>query len=323
MDRRGGGRLRPWWFLIPLLISNSILLAPHLQQYAPNHTQNKSKQQHHFVSPVCHPSFGAKQNITRIYHAHTRKAGGTSIFRLLKTVANAWNWTYVHREGTIMEPPTRQDTLYVTHMREPVSRIISDYQYEARWDCKEMIRNKSAVFSYDNEKSFEQDIQDIVDKKRPLWGSNPNKLWRCVEQCYLRWYGKDFNFMSKGTKHNVTENYRTALDFFNKYDIIVVMERLKDPEYVKGLESMFGDMAKGVLSTRQIAYCFPESRKWNSLYPASIRNETVDRLQKLNEYDIQLYNEVNHCPFGVHFPDPTEHLQYLPKSKARPPPLQP
>ena len=96
-----------------------------------------------YVSPVCRPSWGSETQqrngrIDRLFFSHTRKAGGTMLARFFRLVAQTHGWKFVSVEGTPAEAPIRNDTFYVTHLREPVARAISMYKYGGRFTCLEL-----------------------------------------------------------------------------------------------------------------------------------------------------------------------------------------
>lgn len=94
------------------------------------------QQQHSaVVSPACKPHFQLStpligrtntSKFKRLYFYHVRKAGGTSLSTYFKRVAKHHGLQYVHTEyGMAEEPGTNSvPTLYVTHMRDPVSVIV-------------------------------------------------------------------------------------------------------------------------------------------------------------------------------------------------------
>jgi hypothetical protein len=97
-----------------------------------------------------------------------------------------------------------------------------------------------------------------------------------------------------------------TLEKLKKYDIIVITEWLQDPNYVKGLEAMFGGSkaASGILNTKEEIFCSEESQYWNMRLPmGKIKDATLEMLRQRNKYDTQLYKEITSCGLnGVVFP---------------------
>jgi hypothetical protein len=61
-------------------------------------------------------------------------------------------------EFVVAENPGSHDdaTFYVTSLREPLSRSISHFKYEGRWDCKGLTANASYVPTEENAKTLEE-----------------------------------------------------------------------------------------------------------------------------------------------------------------------
>ena len=272
------------------------------------HNNGQSVPTNNAVSPVCRPSWKRNAHsgpIRRLFFSHTRKAAGTMLFNFLRFVARKHQWKFVSVEGTPAEDPTRNDTIYVTHLREPVARAMSMYKYGGRWSCRKMVypqrfpdftpsgNNSRTLEEYMDKESGKADQQQCL--RTP---ERTKKLWGCVKNCYLRWYGKPFNCLQ-----DIEKSYYTAKEKLFGYNLVIIMERMSDPLYVQGLLRMFGNLETSILSTKQKIYCADESRFWNDKYPAIIQNTTLANLTRLNELDIRLYKELNHCPDGVVFPD--------------------
>ena len=263
------------------------------------------------LSPVCRPSWKRSSGpIRRIYFAHSRKAGGTTLFKFFKFVARLYGWKFSSIEGTPAEPPVRHDTFYVTHLREPVARAISMYKYDRRWSCRKLVfsgRFPDFTPTANNSQTLEHFIEHESGKPEQAqclkMPRKKQKLWNCARNCYLRWYGQPFNCLA-----NITRSFESARRMLWGYNLVVITERLSDPEYISGLLRMFGDLRTNMLNKTHKMYCFEQARYWNSKYPAVLNNATVANLTKLNALDIRLYNEINHCPDGVVFPqfDPGE-----------------
>lgn len=237
-------------------------------------------------SPACYPSFGGKTNISRIFLSHTRKAGGTTLRYFFKGLTDLLGWELKVVEGTLAELPNRTDTLYVVNLRDPVERIISNYKFEGRWDCRQMLFNDSFAPSHQNQRTLEEYVDSIQQQK-----CNPTFLWTCVEECYIKWYGRDY-----GCKSNVTDNYQFAYDRLNSYDIIVTPHFLEDESYVKKLESMFGNVATGMLQSPARIFCSEPSINANKEFPMREANATTMALLKQwNILDTQIYKDLTGC----------------------------
>jgi hypothetical protein len=249
------------------------------------------------LSPACRPTWGDRDGsmIRRIFFSHTRKAGGSYLKRLFKLSAKLHNWTFEAAEGTPVEEPRRNDTLYLTNLRHPVGRTISNYKYEGRWDCIKMIHNESFVPTAENSQTLEAYIDDPYQK--PKCGQRYPLCWECSELCYLRLFGAEFNCLE-----NITRSYATAMERLSQFHLIVVTEQLSSNKYRQGLLGMFGlnpnmTICKGM-------FCYSVSKVNNELHPATIRNETLKRLYDNNRPDIHLYDTLTRCPDGVVFPSP-------------------
>jgi hypothetical protein len=249
-------------------------------------------------SPACYPSFGGKTNITRIFFSHTRKSGGTTLRRFLEEVATAMGWELVVREAIRPELPNRQDTLYVVNLRDPVERIISNYKFEGRWECRQMLQNESFVPSYANEQTLEQYLSTTRQDCRPEF-----QMWSCVEECYTKWYGKDY-----GCDSDVAKNYQFAHDRLRSYDIIVTPDNLNDETYVKQMGMMFGNLGNDVLRRKARIFCSEVSRIANAAFPLmKINATTLQQLEQWNVHDTEIYKNLTSCgPTGVVFPEKKE-----------------
>ena len=93
----------------------------------------------------------------------------------------------------------------------------------------------------------------------------------------------------------IEDQYRVAKTKLLRYNFIVVLEWLSDPEYASAVESFFG--VPGVTRQRS-AYCEIGAHTANELVPLTIYNHTLDKLTELNEVDIGLYEELTDCLDG-------------------------
>ena len=201
-----------------------------------------------WVSPACRPHrrLNNTPRIQRLYFAHTRKAGGSTLRTFLAQVAKTHGWTWVVTEGKAAEAPVRNDTFYVTNLRAPVARILSSYKYEGRWLCKELVQKKknknnnaSFVPTAENSQTLEEYISQYDASSLRIncinaTGKSSRFLWKCSENCYMRWFAQDFNCLQ-----NPYESYRTAMEKLMQYHLIVVTERMQDSSYTARLARMF------------------------------------------------------------------------------------
>jgi hypothetical protein len=368
------------------------------------------------------------QNYTRLVFLHMRKAGGTTIRNFLKNVVKSNNTSFqefVHCEGhkKCLEFPNNENndgyhrynmeaggpsstsssrnskrslsrdtsgrTLYVTNLREPISRIISNYKYDQRWNCdNKLIKMNMNMDTNTNKNNTNNTNSSNAASKREYFiptlenqdmtleefgleqfpsfhkkSKNKNsKLWRCSTNCYSRWVtGMYYPTTTTDTdtdqqqkkqqqrqkkqkqkqKHQTQTQtqiqqkltkYRQILSeestkLLLQYDLIIVLEWLKYPEYVEAVENYFGggsgsdDIFTGLLSKppRPI-YCSKSSKLANKLVPldteklllspvvssSSYSNDDNDNdsndnatllqvLEKRNEIDISIYNTLTSC----------------------------
>jgi len=255
-------------------------------------------------SPACHPHFQvASSNTTwpwsnvqkfkRLYFYHARKAGGTSMANYLVKVAHHHGLEFVHAEWIEAEEPGTHDvpTFYVTHLREPIARSISHFKYQGRWSCMhQLIKMKTNDFvpTEDNAKKLES-WNATGGHVSLTCGSRKFKLGECAVNCYTQWYS-GLSCPQRNT--STMEQYQVARARLLRYNIIIVLEMLGDPDYVAAVENFFG--VPGVAKKR-FAACERLSRGANKMNPLFITNETIERLTKLNEVDIGLYKELTNC----------------------------
>jgi hypothetical protein len=239
-----------------------------------------------------------------------RKAGGTTLREYFQSVANNLGIQFVATEGGHFEVPgSDENTLYVTHLRDPYKRSISHFEYEVRWPCLQLVKNESFVPTYDNaanltawivEKqyfhpSIRHPVINITDS--PFHGTH-KFLTDCSTNCYIRWMNHPDGTYSDGIHRPKSMYYYKALELFKKYDVIIDTDRLfgsddGDDRYVKQLEEFFG--FKGLMSRNIPMYCLRPSRNANRKYPLIIDNTTRDLLYDRNQADYDLYNELTQC----------------------------
>lgn len=119
----------------------------------------------------------------------------------------------------------------------------------------------------------------------------------CTGDCYVRW--------TTGTSDKLTTAspegkvlFQEAHDTLFAYDLVIVEEWLVRAEYIKGLESFFGDMP-GLEQPK--SFCDPKSSdKANQANPLVNQTETRwEELARRNEVDTRLYDKLVTCEDGV------------------------
>ena len=288
----------------------------------------------HFNLALPNGEFNNTTKFKRIYLYHARKAGGSSMSRYFSTVARQYGLEYKAREWGSMEEPGYADseTFYVAHIREPVDRSISHFKCEflsfplldenvlcrcsfvtsstnccgsfvllsiltdqGRWHCKNLTvaqRKGHFIPTEENANKLETWVETGGHEPSTCKAKNGEQLFwlgDCAVNCYTQW----FSGLSC-PKWNISqdEQYTVAKRRVLRFNLIVVVEKLKDPMYVQAIENMFG--VPGV-TKKGVPFCERLSHKANADNPLLIQNKTRERLTKLNELDINFYNELGGC----------------------------
>lgn len=233
-------------------------------------------------------SWSATLPIRRIYFYHVRKAGGTMFETYLKKVASRYGIELIrteHVHAATEEVGSRNDTIYVTNMRDPVERAISHYKYEGRWSCKPgsgELMNKSFVPTEENSRPFESFNDTSGFSPSPC--DKPFRFTLCAVQCYIQ------SFSGKGcTSDNWLTEYHLARNRLLRYNLILSLEQLNDPRYVEAVEDFFG--VQGLRGNPRM-WCGPQSKEANKKVPLSVDPTLVPKLTRLNRMDYRLYGDL-------------------------------
>ncbi|KAL9187203.1 hypothetical protein ACHAXT_010923 [Thalassiosira profunda] len=290
-------------------------------------------------SPACKPHFqmalsdgnwtdSGSAIFSRLYFYHVRKAGGTNLRKYFQKVAAHHGLEFKAVEYDMAEDPGSSDvpTLYVTHLREPVSRSISHFKYEGRWDCKQLMNNVSFIPTEDNANKLESWNQSFGHRPTSCLYRKRNRtavcrMSQCAVNCNIQWLAGCSCPWWDPPKHPeregrpirrevpIAQQHAVARAKLQRYNFIVVTEKLNDPEYVAAVERFFG--VPGVNRRANHPWCEANSHYANEKIPLEIRNETIQRLTLLNEEDIRLYNEFASCLDGGEYDFPSFDLQQI------------
>jgi len=222
--------------------------------------------------------------------------------KYLAKVASHYNMELKATEWTAMEDPgTKLDnaTFYVTHLREPVDRAISHFKYQGRWICPNLI-NKNYSPSEENAEKLETWNQTgghvPFQCRARKQEDNGRKfkaphfmLGECAVNCYSQWFS-GLSCPEWGIP--AYQQYQVAKEKLLKYNLVVVIEKLRDPKYVQAVEDIFG--VPGI-TERGNPFCERPSHLANKNHPLIVHNNTREKLTRLNQVDIKFYHEMTSC----------------------------
>lgn len=294
------------------------------------HTNRNGKAESSTItSPVCHPHFRAAlpntttgwstaKKFKRLYFYHVRKAGGTNLGRYFEKVAAHYGLTFTIVEYDNAEYPGSRNiaddegdeaTFYVTHLREPISRSISHFKYQGRWDCEQLVKNSSYVPREGTAKKLETwntTTGHDYDQVHPCQSQNDGGttsykffLSACAVNCYSQWFSGLSCPLALPTNdyddddRSMEQQYTIAKSKLLRYNFIVLIEQLSNPTYVNAIERFFG--VPGVSNRDVHPWCEVEAQYTNKKIPVPYNKDTIDALTRLNAVDIQLYNEMTNC----------------------------
>ncbi|KAL3791687.1 hypothetical protein HJC23_003944 [Cyclotella cryptica] len=260
------------------------------------------------ISPACRPHFQVasppnqllrwsnSSKFKRLYFYHARKAGGTSMKYYFEKVAKHHGLEFVSAEYLGSELPGSHDdsTFYVTHLRDPVARSLSHFKYEGRWDCKQLTENFTLYnASEDNANKLEtwngtaghHGYAPCTTTSR----GTTFHLVKCAVNCYTQWFS---SLSCPVWDIPISTQVEKAREVLLRFNLIVILEKLKDHNYVAAIESFTGVPG---LTVKRSAWCELESHEVNKKVPLKFKNETIQHLTELNRVDIDLYNNISKC----------------------------
>lgn len=298
--------------LPPRQISHARQRTPSRKSPACQPHWNVALPKHAFVAPndvthlnghphtLVHLTWNDTLPFSRIYFYHIRKAGGTMIRKYLKRVASK------HRiDLTVQEHKyAREDvgshphTFYVTNLRDPVERAVSHFKYEGRWDCRQLVKNHSFVANKFNARDFQSWNQ--TGGFLPSSCQEPFSFHECAVNCYIQ------SFSGEGcTQDKWQSEYNLAMERLFRYNLVFVYEKFKDPNYIHAIENFFG--VDGFNQASDM-FCGWQAHAANKRNPLLVRFDHMLELTRLNQMDIQLFQETTWC-VGEEYAFPTFEAQ--------------
>ena len=256
-------------------------------------TTEADKRDHHV--PIQHILWSDTAPVKRLFFYHVRKAGGTMIRSYIQKVASHYKLNLhmqeVKHASFHEEVGSRNDTIYITNIRDPVERSISHFKYEGRWDCRQMIHNKSYVATLDNARDFREwnETHGFVPSECDV----PFVFTKCAVQCYIQ------TFSGAGcTLDDWMSEYNLAFERLCNYNLILVYDNFKDPSYVNAIEEFFG--VKGFNKHHEEMFCGPQSWEANKRVPLKTSYEHMLKLEYANHMDNRLYKDlVSSCGWNA------------------------
>lgn len=157
------------------------------------------------------------------------------IRKYLKRVASHYNIDLTIQEHKYAkeEVGSSPGTFYITNLRDPVERSISHFKYEGRWDCKQLVKNRTFVATKANARKFEdwKETNGFV----PSDCYEPFSFTNCAINCYIQ------SFSGEGCSSDEWKSeYQLARERLSRYNLIFVYEKFKDTQYIKSIEDFFG-----------------------------------------------------------------------------------
>ena len=177
----------------------------------------------------------SREHYDRILFHHTRKAGGTSLRKLLAAAANHHGLPILVREGQIVNETELfgEDRVFaITNLREPTARVWSDYRFEGQWvhGQSEKLKQRTA----ENHVDFDAWAARVEERGKNL--GRPNALWQCVSNCYCKLFGgKRDQERIIDLERILARNCSRALETLRRFHLVIVLERLDDEAYLDRL----------------------------------------------------------------------------------------
>lgn len=233
------------------------------------------------------------QGVSHLHFHHMRKAGGSSLRTLLVNMAKIQAIPHVlhisQSEGLTFNVTcfTEGPRVFLTSIRDPISRIISSYKYEGHaerlddrmfpgYDTPEELINQL-------EAGKELKFREWVDRVLQRYANDPadfkaDHVWVDVDNYYIKTLTNRHRDVSKPIDAN---DLQLAKRILASFDLVVITEWMNQADQTEYMNRMLGTTIKMNFPHRQIA------STWK--HQGLIDDDTLKYLKQLNKYDIELY----------------------------------
>lgn len=208
-----------------------------------------------------------------VFFLHLRKCGGTSLRRVVTTLASSVDKELEIVEGWTLDErhPLPNDAYRITSLRHPIERIKSSYRFEGRWPQQAPERNTATALPFG----------EWVD--RILARPPSSRVWECVDNYFVKsLIGYPVAGCSTVDEHDLA----TAKSVLGRFELILLMSQLSTPTTDRLLSQRFG-RATTVPHDRFPTRAESPPEHDDDLFDAA----TLARLESLNQLDIELYDE--------------------------------
>ena len=219
-----------------------------------------------------------------MYFFHVRKAGGTTLQKLVNRAVHRANITRIAEEGVKFDHVKFKDerALFVTSLRDPLTRIRSAYEFEGY--------TKGSILEWVN-----ATLEWNAGKHRR------RKLWSCVSDCYCRWFGSN----RSNPEASRAEQCELAFQTICSFDVVHFNEEWSVPTAWKRLVDALGlDILELPKALHYRATKKVRGSKWdnktNTWHQQNTKQASFDKewqgalpaILELNKNDIKLFTRV-------------------------------
>ena len=134
---------------------------------------------------------------------------------------------------------------------------------EGRWDCNQLVKNKTfiptkqnaqSITNWDKHFGFDESWCTQITNSTTKQSQPYFRMSQCAVNCYSQWFAglscpwwttpkhTSPNYRPLRREVPMTQQYQVAKKKLFKYNAIIIMEKLKDRQYVQAMERFFGNV---------------------------------------------------------------------------------